>query len=122
MHKKDEKPRALFLFPDGKFLGDDLVCSGIYPSHLGGKPCPFAEEGKMPKPRPLDEMRAQLHPELGQVGDSVPPCAVGQLGPLWAWRRNGGVRYPSDLDQLRLFKCRQMFLLVVPGLDRENPG
>jgi hypothetical protein len=75
----------------------------------------------MPKPRPLDEMRARLHPELGRVGDLVPPCVVGQLGPLWAWRRKEGVRYPFDLSPLRLFKCRQMFLLVVPGLDRQNP-
>jgi hypothetical protein len=116
MHKMGEKPRALFLFPDGIFLRDDLVCSGIFPSHLDGQPCPFADEGKIPKPRPLDEVKASTHPKLGRVGDLVPPCVVGQLGPLKAWRRREGAHYPSDLSPLRLYKCRQMFLLVVPGI------
>jgi hypothetical protein len=118
MHKKGDKPRALFLFPNGKFLHGDLVCSGIYPSRLGGRPCPFSEEGRIPEPQPLDEIKAQLKPELGRAGDLVPPCAVEQLGPLWTWRRKEGIRYPSDLSSLCLFKCRQMFLLVVPGLAR----
>jgi hypothetical protein len=116
MHKMGEKPRALFLFPDGTLLRDDLICSGLFPSHLNGKPCPFADEEKMPNPRPLDEVKVSKHPNLGCVGDLVPPCIVGHLGPLQAWRRREGTRYPSDLGSLRLYKCRQMFLLVVPGL------
>ena len=116
MHKMGEKPRALFLFPDGMFLRDDLVCSGIFPSHLDGKPCPFADEGKIPKSQPLDKVKVSTQPNLGRVGDLVPPCIVVQLGPLRAWRRRKGARYPSDLNPLRLYKCRQMFLLVVLGL------
>jgi len=116
MHKMGEKPRALFLFQDGIFLRDDLVCSGIFPSHLDGKPCPFADEGKIPKQQPLGEVKVSMHSNLGRAGDLVPPCIVGQLGPLRAWRRGEGARYPSDLSPLRLYKCRQMFLLVVPGL------
>jgi hypothetical protein len=116
MHKMGEKPRALFLFPEGMFLRDDLVCSGIFPSHLDGKPCPFADEGKFPKPQPLDKVKVSIQPNLGRVGDLVPPCIVGQLGPLRAWQRGKGARYPSDLNPLQLYKCRQMFLLVVPGL------
>ncbi|KPK90117.1 MAG: hypothetical protein AMJ88_16605 [Anaerolineae bacterium SM23_ 63] len=116
MHKMGKKPRALFLLPEGIFLRDDLICSGIFPSHLDGKPCPFADGGKMPKPQPLDEAKVSMHPKLGRVGDVAPPCVVEQLGPLREWRRREGVRYPSDLSPLRLYKCRQMFLLVVPGL------
>ena len=116
MHKMGKEPRALFLFPEGMFLRDDLVCSGLFPSHLDGTPCPFADEGRMPKPQPLDEVKVSMHPKLGCVGDLVPPCAIEQLGPLQAWRRGEGVRYPSDLGPLRLYKCRQMFLLIVPGL------
>jgi hypothetical protein len=70
----------------------------------------------MPKSRPLDEVKVSTHPNLGRKGDLVPSCVVGQLGPLRAWRRREGARYPSDLSPLRLYKCRQMFLLVVPGL------
>jgi hypothetical protein len=118
MHKMGEKPRALFLFSDGMFLRDDLICSGLFPSHLNGKPCPFADGGKLPKPQPLNKVKVSMHPKLGRRGDLVPPCVVEGLGPLWAWRRNEGARYPSDLGQLRLYKCRQMFLLVLPGLAR----
>jgi hypothetical protein len=116
MHKMGEKPRALFLFPEGMFLRDDLVCSGIFPSHLDGKPCPFADEGKIPKPQPLDKVKVSIQPNLGRVGDLVPSCIVRQLGPLQAWRRGEGARYPSNLSRLRLYKCCQMFLLVMPGL------
>lgn len=121
MHKMGEKPRALFLFPDGMLLRDDLICSGLFPSHLNGEPCPFADEGKIPHPQPLDEVRVSTHPNLGGVGDLVPPCIVEYLGPLWAWRKRDGARYPSDLGSQRLYKCRQMFLLVVPGLVEGQP-
>lgn len=113
MHNKDDKPRALFLFPDGQLLGDDLICSGIFSSGLEGKPCPFSEEGKIPRPQPIDEASK---PKLGQPGDLAPPCAVESLGNLEAWPSAGEVRYPEELGSLKVYKCRQMFLLVVPGL------
>ena len=113
MHKKGDKPWALFLFPDGKLIGDDLVCSGIFPSGLEGKHCPFSEEGRMPRPIPIDEASK---PKLGQFGELAPPCAVESLGNLEAWQRAGEVRYPEELGLLNVYKCRQMFLLVVPGL------
>jgi hypothetical protein len=115
MHKMGKKPRALFLFHDAMFLRDDLVCSGLFPSHLGGKPCPFADGGRIPQPQPLDELKASMVPMLGRIGDLVPPCVVEQLGPLREWRKCEGAWYPTDLRQLRLYKCCQMFLLVVPG-------
>ncbi|TET85419.1 MAG: hypothetical protein E3J37_01975 [Anaerolineales bacterium] len=113
MHNKDDKPQALFLFPDGKLLSDDLVCSGISPSGLEGKPCPFSEGGRMPRPQPIDEASK---PRLGQSGELVPPCAVEYFGSLDAWQSAGEVRYPEALGSLKVYKCRQMFLLVVPGL------
>jgi len=113
MHNKGDKPQALFLFPDGKLLGDNLVCSGIPPSGLEGKHCPFSEGGSMPRPKPIDEASK---PKLGQSGELAPPCAVEYLGSLEAWQSVGEVRYPKELGSLKAYKCRQMFLLVVPGL------
>ena len=113
MHNKGDKPRALFLSPDGKLLGDNLVCSGIFPSGLEGKHCPFSEGGRMPRLKPIDEAS---NLKLGQSGELTPPCAVESLGSLEAWQRAGEVRYPEEFGSLKMFKCRQMFLLVVPGL------
>ena len=67
----------------------------------------------MPRPKPIDEASK---PELGQSGELAPPCAVESLGGLEAWQPAGEVRYPEELGSLKIFKCRQMFLLVVPGL------
>ena len=116
MHNKDYKPRALFLFPDGQLLDDNLICSGTFPSGLEGKHCPFSEGGRMPQPKPIDEASKS---KLGQSGGLAPPCAVESLGNLEAWQGAGEVRYPEELGSLEVYKCRQMFLLVVPGL-REN--
>jgi hypothetical protein len=120
MHKMGEKPRALFLFHDGIFLRDDLICSGLFPSHLDGKPCPFAEDGRIPQPQPLDKAKASMYPKLGRIGDLVPPCVVEKLGPLREWRRREGACYPYHLSQLQLYKCRQMFLLVVLGESKDQ--
>jgi hypothetical protein len=43
-------PKALFIAPDGNIYPDYLICSGA----LGGEPCPFAQNGRIPDPRPLD--------------------------------------------------------------------
>jgi hypothetical protein len=118
MHKMGKKPRALFLFSEGLFLRDDLICSGLFPSYLDGKPCPFADGGRMPQPQPLDEVKVSMNPKLGRIGDLTPPCVIERLGPLREWLRGEDVRYPSDLGLLELYKCRQMFLVVVPGLAR----
>jgi hypothetical protein len=75
----------------------------------------------MPQPTALDEVTARRLPELGQPGDLAPPCAVQHLGRLGNWRQ-GEVDHAEELRDLRLFKCRQMFLLVVPGLRHDRPG
>ena len=67
----------------------------------------------MPRPQPISEASKQ---KLGQSGELAPPCAVESLGTLEAWQSSGEVRYPEELGLLKVYKCRQMFLLVVPGL------
>ena len=62
-----------------------------------------------------------MKPELGCAGDLVPPCAVEQLGCLERWQARSKSKYPEALWDLRVFKCRQMFLLVIPGLRDGQP-
>jgi hypothetical protein len=121
MHQKRGAPRALFLSPQGKIFSDRFVCSGDLPSSLGGQPCLFSDNGRIPSPRPLDELMTKMHPTLGRVGDLAPPCVIEQLGTVEAWMEAHNVHYPDVIKPLRLFKCRQMFLLVVPGLKDISP-
>lgn len=108
--------RALFLFLDGSVHPDDQICSGAIPPQLKGQPCPYSEGGRMPKPEPISEVSARSAPDRGAVGDLAPPCALRHLGRLADWEGEVTLPYPPPLGPLRLFKCRQMFLLVVPGL------
>lgn len=122
MQALDERgPRALFLSPGGQALTDDRVCSGLEATTLAGKACPHADSGRMPRPRAIDARTARRWPERGQAGDLAPPCSVVQLGSLGEWLggRPGG--YPERWMGLRLFRCRQWFLLVVPGLHDRAP-
>jgi hypothetical protein len=115
------EPRALFLFPDGMVHPDSFVCSGIVADKLGGGPCPYSDGGRMPLPRPLDETDPDYTIDKGQPGDLCPPCAKQQLSNLGHWQGHGGTRFPEELSPLRLFKCRQWFWLVVPGLHDASP-
>ncbi|MEW6566623.1 MAG: hypothetical protein AB1449_00360 [Chloroflexota bacterium] len=121
MGSRLDRPRALFLSPGGLFLPDDQVCSGAIPSQLKGKPCPFSDAGRIPPPVVLDEVSARRGLGVGQAGDRVPPCALQQLGRLRDWPSDTGLHYPPEIASLWLFKCRQMFLLVVPGLGNGRP-
>jgi hypothetical protein len=121
MHQKRGAPRALFLSQQGMIFSDRSICSGDLPSRLGGQPCLFSDNGRMPYPRPLDEIKAEMYPKLGHFGDFAPPCAIEQLGTVEAWMEAHNIRYPDVVKPLRLFKCRQMFLLVVPGLKDISP-
>lgn len=116
MERQQVGPRALFPSPNGSMMPDDEICSGLVPAQLRGKPCPYSDRGRMPTPVPIDEFSAQRLPGRGAVGDLAPPCAVQHLGRLADWEAEREARYPVELGPLRLFKCRQMFLLVVPGL------
>ena len=67
----------------------------------------------MPRPIPIEEASKT---KLGQIGELLPPCVVESLGHLETWQPAGEFRYPEELGLLKVYKCRQMFLLVVPGL------
>jgi hypothetical protein len=109
-------PRALFIGADGQIYPDNLMCSGIIPADLSGKPCPFSDQGRMPHPQPLSEKEPSYSPDKGKPGDLCPPCAKQQLGSLEHWQGHNNQSFPPDLLKLRLFKCRQWFWLVVPGI------
>jgi hypothetical protein len=94
--------------------------AGMLPAELSGKPCPYAQAGRMPEPVPLSHDDPAYTIDKGQLGDLCPPCAKQQLAHLGHWLRNGA-RIPKELRPLRLFKCRQWFWLVVPGLYDDEP-
>jgi hypothetical protein len=116
-----DEPNALFLSSDGNIYPDTLICTGILPSELGGKPCPFAVNGHMPDPLPLDPNNPSYTIDKGQPGDLCPPCAKQQLSHLGHWQGHRKQQFPENLLPLRLFKCRQWFWLVVPGLYHADP-
>jgi len=113
--------KALFLSPDGHIYPDALICSGMIPPELGGKPCPFSQAGCLPDPTPLDPDASTYSIDKGQPGDLCPPCAKQQLTNLGHWQGHGKQQFPEELLSLRLFKCRQWFWLVVLGLHDAEP-
>lgn len=121
-HKKGKQdfPRALFLSPDGNIYPDSLVCSGIIPQELNGQPCPYSICGRIPQPVSLRQSQETYSIDKGQPGDLCPPCAKQQLASLGHWQ-NVKENFPEYLFPLRLFKCRQWFWFVVPGLKDSNP-
>jgi hypothetical protein len=117
----DQTPRALFIAADGNIYPDTLICSGIIPAELDGKPCPFSAAGCLPEPIPLNPSDPNYTIDKGRPGDLCPPCAKQQLGSLGHWQGHGGQQFPEKLLLLRLFKCRQWLWLVVPGLYDAEP-
>jgi hypothetical protein len=113
--------KALFLSPDGNIYPDTFICSGVIPPELGGKPCPYACDGGIPDAIPLNPDDATYTPDKGQPGDLCPPCVKQQLSNLGHWQGHSGQTFPEELLALRLFKCRQWFWLVVPGLQDQTP-
>lgn len=113
-------PRALFLVGEGKLVPDHLVCSGVFPSHLAGKRCPFSEAGRMPEVAAVSENLASIE-GLNRAGELAPPCAIRVLGKLQTWQGEHS-SYSVNMRNLRLFKCKQMFLLVIPGLTDQHPS
>ena len=121
MNDRSNEPKALFLSPDGNIYPDTLICSGLIPPELSGKPCSFSQSGRLPDPVPLDAEAPAYSVDKGQPGDLCPPCAKQQLATLGHWQGHGKQQFPKELLSLRLFKCRQWFWLVVPGLENTQP-
>lgn len=114
-------PKAFFLSPDGQIYPDTLICSGTISAELNGKPCPYAQNGRLPEPIPLEETDLSYSPDKGRPGDLCPPCAKQQLASLGHWQGHGQQTFPEELLTLRLFKCRMWLWLVVPGLHDAEP-
>lgn len=110
------EPRGLFVAADGSVYPDSLICSGLLPADLGGQACPYADQGRMPLPQALCQEAPGYSIDKGQPGDLCPPCAKQQLSALEHWQDGGEQQFPPELLPLRLFKCRQWFWLVVPGV------
>jgi hypothetical protein len=116
------QPKALFLRPDGVVLPDNLVCSGLLVADLGGRPCPYAVDGRIPDPEPLDAQAPTYSVDKGAPGDLCPPCVKQKLGSLAHWQGHRGQQFPEHLLSLRLFKCRMWLWLVVAGLREDTPA
>lgn len=121
MHTHSNGAKGLFLASDGKVYPDTLICSGILPAHLDGKPCPYAQNARLPDPQPLDVEAVGYNIDKGKPGDLCPPCAKQNLSSLAHWQGHGGQNFPEELLPLRLFKCRQWLWFVVPGLLETDP-
>jgi len=121
MNDHSGEPKALFLSPDGNIYPDSMICSGTLPAELGGKPCPYSQSGRMPDPLPLNTDDSDYTIDKGRPGDLCPPCIKQQLAHLGHWQGHGQQTFPQELLPLRLFKCRQWFWLVVPGLLDAEP-
>ncbi|OGO08373.1 MAG: hypothetical protein A2Z66_11970 [Chloroflexi bacterium RBG_13_66_10] len=115
-------PRALFLSDEGRVLPDTLVCSGVLPGREPSGICPFSEAGRMPLPQQIGAEAHRSGPERGNLGDLAPPCALQALGDLTSFMGARSPAFPPDLQPLRVFKCRLMYLLVVPGLRDDRAG
>jgi hypothetical protein len=109
-------PRAMFIWRDGHFYSDSLICSGIIPTELGGKPCPYSEGGRMPKPQPITIEGEMETASRGKAGELCPACVVRHYGALQSWSTRSGRPMPEEMMALRVFRCHQFFWLVVPGL------
>lgn len=115
------EPKALFLSPDGNIYPDTLICSGILPAELNGKPCRYSQAGRIPDPLPLNPDDPSYSFDKGRPGDLCPPCAKQHLTNLGHWQGHGSSKFPQELLSLRLFKCRMWLWLVVPGLHDAEP-
>jgi hypothetical protein len=114
--------KALFLAADGQIYPDVLICSGVLPEQLHGEPCPYAENGRLPTPLPLNKDSPDYSRDKGEPGDLCPPCVRENWCSLGQWQGENGFAYPPELSPLRLFKCRQNLWLVMPGLYEATPN
>lgn len=119
MHEKQVEPQALFLFSEGLLIEDALICSGKLETQFSGA-CKYSENGQMPGLMTLTFDEPSQESRLGKSGDLAPQCALEHLGDLATWQKNIGERYPHRYSQLRVYKCRQMLMLIVPGIRNDR--
>ena len=82
---------------------------------------PVCGERARALPQPLDPADPTYTIDKGNPGNLCPPCAKQQLADFGHWQGYGEQQFPAQLLPLRLFKCRQWFWLVVPGLRHDQP-
>lgn len=119
MHEKQGEPQALFLFSNGLLLGDNLICSGKLETQFRGA-CKYSDDGQMPGLMRLAFDGPSQESRLGRSGDLAPQCALEHLGDLTTWQKHIRERYPDRYSNLRVFKCRQMLMLIVPGIRNDR--
>jgi|GEM_PF-4065575 len=122
MSEKMVKTRAYFLSSTGEFIPDTLICSGSAPTILSRGICVFSDNGRLPSLQPIGDHFNSSSPQTGSSEDLWPPCAMAQLGSLERWQDAAGGNVPHALLLLRVFKCVQMLLFVVPGLEDDRPN
>ena len=113
--------RAFFLPKMAAFILTIRSALVTFHAELDGKPCPFAVDGRMPLVARLTADHPRYTVDKGRPGDFCPPCAKQQLGYLGHWQGYRGLAFPAELLGLRLFRCRLLFWLVVPGLYDHTP-
>jgi hypothetical protein len=122
MAESHSKPRALFLFPDIDPEPDYVVCSGLLPSHLKGQHCPYSDHGNIPLDMEASGLDTRDMQEVYEPLAFAPSCIVLYLGRLGDWQGEIPLKYPEEMAHLPLFKCMQMFLLVIPGMEKDLSG
>jgi hypothetical protein len=107
------KPRAFFLFPSKRaFLSEEDICGGLKIADFGGEACPFSHSGRIPfTPQPRTKTVSKKG--LAMEGPRLPSCGFQEVGSLAEWGREINIAVPEDAAHLPVYKCRQMFLLVV---------
>jgi len=107
------EPRALFLFQDSDPEPDYRVCSGHIPSHLEGQPCPFSDEGRMPALQDFPVICSYAPNGEPSSLRAASTCGLQFLGALEGWTKNRTLLFPKEFGEHDLYKCRQMFLLIL---------
>jgi hypothetical protein len=107
------KPRALFLFPSRRaFLSEEDICGGLQIADFGGEACAFSRSGRMlftPHPR----TKTLSENGLAVEGYQLPSCVIQEVGSLADWGRETYIAVPDHVAHLPVYKCQQMFLLVL---------
>ncbi|OGO17521.1 MAG: hypothetical protein A2Z14_00945 [Chloroflexi bacterium RBG_16_48_8] len=107
------EPRALFLFMDEEAKTDREICSGQFPSHLKGKPCPFSDRGRIPEYSEFYGNFVLRKHSMDRENPWVTSCMLQKLGQLDQWEKEVALIFPKELGQKDLYRCRQMFLVLL---------